>query len=94
MVFLDRDEALSAGFGRRVVPPCDRQHLGVDGEFRAIGQNRRALDDAATQLAKWLRAADLELEDVSGLMYEPWRNCARVVSRTDINYLACARKPA
>jgi 2-polyprenyl-6-hydroxyphenyl methylase/3-demethylubiquinone-9 3-methyltransferase len=47
-----------------------------------------------SELAKWLRDAGLELEDVSGLMYEPWRNSARVVSRTDINYLACARKPA
>ena len=46
-----------------------------------------------SELAKWLREAGLELEDVSGLMYEPWRNSARVVSRTDINYLACARKP-
>ena len=46
-----------------------------------------------SELAKWLRDAGLELEDVSGLMYEPWRNSARVVSRTDINYLACARKP-
>ena len=47
-----------------------------------------------SELAKWLREAGLELEDVSGLMYEPWRNSARVISRTDINYLACARKPA
>lgn len=47
-----------------------------------------------SELARWLRESDLELEDVSGLMYEPWRNSARVVSRTDINYLACARKPA
>jgi 2-polyprenyl-6-hydroxyphenyl methylase/3-demethylubiquinone-9 3-methyltransferase len=47
-----------------------------------------------SELAKWLRAAGLELGDVSGLMYEPWRNSARIVSRTDINYVACARKPA
>ena len=47
-----------------------------------------------SELAKWLREAGLEIEDVSGLMYEPWRNSARVVSRTDINYLACARKAA
>jgi 2-polyprenyl-6-hydroxyphenyl methylase/3-demethylubiquinone-9 3-methyltransferase len=47
-----------------------------------------------SELAAWLRAADLKLEDVSGLLYEPWRNSARVVSRTDVNYLACARKPA
>ena len=46
-----------------------------------------------SELARWLREAGLELEDVSGLMYEPWRNGARVVSRTDINYLACARRP-
>jgi 2-polyprenyl-6-hydroxyphenyl methylase/3-demethylubiquinone-9 3-methyltransferase len=46
-----------------------------------------------SELAKWLRTAGLELEDVSGLMYEPWRNSARIVARTDINYLACARKP-
>ena len=46
------------------------------------------------ELAAWLRAADLQLEDVSGLMYEPWRNAARIVGRTDVNYLACAYKPA
>ena len=46
-----------------------------------------------SELAKWLREAGLELEDVSGLMYEPWRNAARVVRRTDVNYLVCARRP-
>jgi 2-polyprenyl-6-hydroxyphenyl methylase/3-demethylubiquinone-9 3-methyltransferase len=46
-----------------------------------------------SELAAWLRASGLELEDVSGLMYEPWRNAARVIRRTDVNYLACALKP-
>ena len=46
-----------------------------------------------SELAAWLREAGLELEDVSGLRYEPWRNAARIVSRTDVNYLACAVKP-
>jgi 2-polyprenyl-6-hydroxyphenyl methylase/3-demethylubiquinone-9 3-methyltransferase len=46
-----------------------------------------------SELAKWLRETGLELEDVSGLMYEPWRNSARVIARTDVNYLACAFKP-
>jgi len=46
-----------------------------------------------SELAGWLREAGLELEDVSGLAYEPWRNNARIVSRTDVNYLAYARKP-
>ena len=46
-----------------------------------------------SELAAWLRSAGLQLEDVSGLLYEPWRNAARVIGRTDVNYLACARKP-
>jgi 2-polyprenyl-6-hydroxyphenyl methylase / 3-demethylubiquinone-9 3-methyltransferase len=46
-----------------------------------------------SELAAWLRAAGLQLEDVSGLVYEPWRNGARVIGRTDVNYLACAVKP-
>lgn len=46
-----------------------------------------------SELAAWLRAAELQLEDVSGLAYEPWRNAARIIGRTDVNYLACAVKP-
>ncbi|CAG4971735.1 bifunctional 2-polyprenyl-6-hydroxyphenol methylase/3-demethylubiquinol 3-O-methyltransferase UbiG [Lysobacter zhanggongensis] len=46
-----------------------------------------------SELAGWLRDAGLQLEDVSGLMYEPWRNSARLIPRADVNYLACARKP-
>ena len=47
-----------------------------------------------SELAAWLREAGFELEDVSGLVYEPWRNAARIGTRTDVNYLACARKLA
>jgi 2-polyprenyl-6-hydroxyphenyl methylase / 3-demethylubiquinone-9 3-methyltransferase len=46
-----------------------------------------------SELATWLRNSGMQLEDISGLMYEPWRNAARVTRRTDINYLACACKP-
>ncbi|NLB58505.1 MAG: bifunctional 2-polyprenyl-6-hydroxyphenol methylase/3-demethylubiquinol 3-O-methyltransferase UbiG, partial [Gammaproteobacteria bacterium] len=46
-----------------------------------------------SELATWLREAGLQLEDVSGMAYAPWRNAARLSSRTDVNYLACARKP-
>ena len=46
-----------------------------------------------SELGTWLRRAGLQLEDVSGLMYEPWRNAARLTRRTDVNYLACALKP-
>lgn len=45
-----------------------------------------------SELGAWLREAGLQLDDVSGLMYEPWRNGARLSRRADINYLACARK--
>lgn len=47
-----------------------------------------------SELGSWLRAAGLQLDDVSGLMYEPWRNGARLIPRTDVNYVAWARKPA
>lgn len=46
-----------------------------------------------SELGAWLRAADLELEDVSGLIYDPLRHSARVGGRINVNYLACARKP-
>lgn len=45
------------------------------------------------ELAGWLRQAGLQLEDVSGMAYEPWRNAARLSTRTEVNYLACAAKP-
>ncbi len=47
-----------------------------------------------SELGAWLRDAGLQLDDVSGLLYEPWKHAARLTSRTDVNYLACARKPA
>ena len=46
-----------------------------------------------SELAAWLRAAQFELEDVSGLIYDPLRHTARVGTRTEVNYLACALKP-
>ncbi|XUP35591.1 bifunctional 2-polyprenyl-6-hydroxyphenol methylase/3-demethylubiquinol 3-O-methyltransferase UbiG (plasmid) [Xanthomonas axonopodis pv. vasculorum] len=45
------------------------------------------------ELAAWLRNAGLQLEDVSGMLYEPWRNSARLSSRTEVNYLAYAVRP-
>jgi len=47
-----------------------------------------------SELAAWLRVAGLEMEDVSGPMYEPWSGTARISTRTDVNYIACASKPA
>ena len=46
-----------------------------------------------SELGAWLREAGFELEDVSGLAYDPIRRRAWVGKRTDVNYLACARRP-
>ena len=46
-----------------------------------------------SELAAWLREAGLELQDVSGLAYDPIRRRAWIGKRTEINYLACAVKP-
>ncbi|MDZ4350433.1 MAG: bifunctional 2-polyprenyl-6-hydroxyphenol methylase/3-demethylubiquinol 3-O-methyltransferase UbiG [Xanthomonadaceae bacterium] len=45
------------------------------------------------ELAAWLRAAGLELKDVSGMRYNPVQHTARLATSTAVNYLACARKP-
>ena len=45
------------------------------------------------ELSRWLRDAGFDLEDISGLAYDPVRRKAWVNRRTDINYLACAVKP-
>jgi 2-polyprenyl-6-hydroxyphenyl methylase/3-demethylubiquinone-9 3-methyltransferase len=47
-----------------------------------------------SELARWLRDAGLELEDVSGLHYEPFTRRAWRGAGSAVNYLACARKPA
>lgn len=57
------------------------------------GTHRYAQFIKPSELAAWLRAAGLELEDVSGLHYEPFTRRAWRGGRTDVNYLACARKP-
>ncbi len=46
-----------------------------------------------SELAAWMRRAGLELEDVSGLHYNPLTRGAGLGRRTDVNYLACAVKP-
>lgn len=45
------------------------------------------------ELAAWLRDANLLLEDVTGLHYNPLMRSASLGRRTDVNYLASARKP-
>jgi len=47
-----------------------------------------------SELANATRAAGLDLEDVSGLAYNPLTRRARVTQSTQVNYLACVRKPS
>ncbi|HEX5756103.1 MAG TPA: bifunctional 2-polyprenyl-6-hydroxyphenol methylase/3-demethylubiquinol 3-O-methyltransferase UbiG [Arenimonas sp.] len=46
-----------------------------------------------SELAAWLRAAGLQLDDVSGLAYDPIRAKAWVGGPTAVNYLAAATLP-
>jgi 3-demethylubiquinone-9 3-methyltransferase (EC 2.1.1.64) len=47
-----------------------------------------------SELARLLRAEGLELEDVSGLGYNPLSRKAWLSRITAVNYILCARKPA
>lgn len=47
-----------------------------------------------SELAGWLRAAGLLVEDVTGLLYDPLLRRAKLGDNTAVNYLACAAKPA
>jgi 2-polyprenyl-6-hydroxyphenyl methylase / 3-demethylubiquinone-9 3-methyltransferase len=46
-----------------------------------------------SELAAALRDAGLELEDISGIAYNPFTRRAWIARSTQVNYLACARKP-
>src|SRR5690606_36227243 len=69
--------------------------VGAEYGARMLPRGTHAYRDfiRPAELATWLRACGLVLEDVSGLQYEPWRNAARVGGGTSVNYLACAAKP-
>lgn len=69
--------------------------VGAEYVARLLPQGTHRYRDfiKPSELARWLRSAGLELEDVSGLQYQPLRQRARLSTRTDVNYLASARKP-
>jgi len=46
-----------------------------------------------SEVTRVLRAVGLEVEDASGLHYDPLRKTAKVAPGTRVNYLLCARKP-
>lgn len=69
--------------------------VGAEYVARLLPRGTHRYEDfiKPSELAAWLRGAKLQLEDVSGMIYEPWRNSARLSRRTGVNYLAAARKP-
>lgn len=69
--------------------------LGAEYALRLLprGTHRYGQFIRPSELAAWLRAAELELEDVSGLHYNPFTRRASRGGGTGVNYLASARKP-
>ena len=47
-----------------------------------------------SELARWARAAGLELRDLTGIVYSPWTRSFRLSPNTDVNYLAHFSRPA
>jgi 2-polyprenyl-6-hydroxyphenyl methylase / 3-demethylubiquinone-9 3-methyltransferase len=47
-----------------------------------------------SELARWGRAAGLELHDLRGIAYNPLTRSFRLSANTDINYLAHFKRPA
>jgi len=48
-----------------------------------------------TELGQWIREAGLELDQMTGLTYNPLTKTYRLTeSDVDVNYMICARKPA
>ena len=70
--------------------------LGAEYALRLLprGTHRYGQFIRPSELGTWLRAAGLELDDVSGLHYNPFTRRAWRGPRTQVNYLASARKPA
>ncbi len=46
-----------------------------------------------SELARWARAAGLELRDLTGVAYNPFTRSFRLSSNTDVNYLAHFSRP-
>jgi len=47
-----------------------------------------------SELASWARAAQLSVEDIAGLAYDPFENSARQSTNVDVNYMMHLRRAA
>lgn len=88
--------------GRLVVSTINRTPaafaLAIVGAEYVAGLLPKGTHDYRTfikpsELTRVLRAVGLEVEDASGLHYDPLRKAAWVAQGTRVNYLLCARKP-
>jgi 2-polyprenyl-6-hydroxyphenyl methylase/3-demethylubiquinone-9 3-methyltransferase len=70
--------------------------LGAEYVMRMLprGTHHYAQFLKPSELSRLLRHAGLELEDVSGLRYNPFQRKGWISRFTAVNYLLCARKPA
>ena len=70
--------------------------LGAEHVLRLLprGTHHYAQFLKPSEIATALRASGLELEDLSGLAYNPFTRTARIARDVSVNYLACAVRPA
>jgi len=48
-----------------------------------------------SELGQWIRDAGLEIDQMTGLLYNPITKTYKLDERdVDVNYMICARKPA
>ncbi|MBD8880416.1 bifunctional 2-polyprenyl-6-hydroxyphenol methylase/3-demethylubiquinol 3-O-methyltransferase UbiG [Rhodanobacter sp. 7MK24] len=87
-VFLSTLNRTPAAFGAAI--------LGAEYLMRLLprGTHHYAQFLKPSELARLLRTEGLELEDVSGLGYNPLSRKAWLSRITAVNYILCARKPA
>jgi 2-polyprenyl-6-hydroxyphenyl methylase / 3-demethylubiquinone-9 3-methyltransferase len=69
--------------------------LGAEYIARLLPPGTHSYQEFITpaELARWVREQGLDVEDVSGMAYEPWAGRARLSRNTAINYLMAARLP-
>ena len=86
-LFLSTLNRTPAAFGAAI--------LGAEYLMRLLprGTHHYAQFLKPSELARLLRHAGLELEDVSGLGYNPLSRKAWLSRITAVNYILCARKP-
>jgi 2-polyprenyl-6-hydroxyphenyl methylase/3-demethylubiquinone-9 3-methyltransferase len=68
--------------------------VGAEYVFRLLERGTHTYERfiRPSELARWARAADLSVEDIAGLEYEPLTNSARQGTNVDVNYMMHLRR--